>query len=533
MGRSGIFGRAAKAVEEAPAPAAAPPPTKSPARRPSLSMMVPPGVSAPPGGRSLAQRLRRPSSASLEKQWDREELKATDDMSADGGRAASLLGRAERLSDLLAKRSQLGLLLEKYESQLVDIGLSEPSRRTSTCLDAPPTQPGRDSLGSMCSAGPSGRRSSFERVSEAASVLEEGAPAPAPAWEAHNARSVEVTRDRDNIVKVVKKLDVQLRALLDTAAASAPGADGAADAAAERARLRNDQTALARHAFEETPNTEFYDGEEERRMSAWAAHDPLKPLPAAHGANRRTEAPKPKAVQSSGDIIGAMNALLANEKAKAAEVAPEEKAVCRGWTLAGAPGTQAVAGSASAADAPYGMEVAATAALFGKRLRQRAAERHIGGDAGGFGSLSQLQRRDAQKERRRRASCGGAPAPAPAGAAGDRRLSSFCPAPPPAAAPAAAPWRGAGGGAGGGRRRRRRRVCLRGDAMRAADAEGRGGAPADADGPRAEPEAAGGDQSAARRGVARALRRAEPPLRRAAVQHEREGRPTADARDRV
>ena len=46
---------------------------------------------------------------------------------------------------------------------------------------------------------------------------------------------------------------------------------------------------------------------------------------------------------------------------------------------------QAVAGSASAADAPYGMEVAATAALFGKRLRQRAAERHIGGDAGGFG----------------------------------------------------------------------------------------------------------------------------------------------------
>ena len=182
MGRSGIFGRAAKAVEEAPAPAAAPPPTKSPARRPSLSMMVPTGVSAPPGGRSLAQRLRRPSSASLEKQWDREELKATDDMSADGGRAASLLGRAERLSDLLAKRSQLGLLLEKYESQLVDIGLSEPSRRTSTCLDAPPTQPGRDSLGSMCSAGPSGRRSSFERVSEAASVLEEGAPAPAPAW---------------------------------------------------------------------------------------------------------------------------------------------------------------------------------------------------------------------------------------------------------------------------------------------------------------------------------------------------------------
>ena len=198
-----------------------------------------------------------------------------------------------------------------------------------------------------------------------------------------------MTRDRDNIVKVVKKLDVQLRALLDTAAASAPGADGAADAAAERARLRNDQTALARHAFEETPNTEFYDGEEERRMSAWAAHDPLRPLPAAHGANRRTEAPKPKAVQSSGDIIGAMNALLANEKAKAAEVAPEEKAVCRGWTLAGAPGTQAVAGSASAADAPYGMEVAATAALFGKRLRQRAAERHIGGDAGGFGSLSQ------------------------------------------------------------------------------------------------------------------------------------------------
>ena len=45
----------------------------------------------------------------------------------------------------------------------------------------------------------------------------------------------------------------------------------------------------------------------------------------AHGANRRTEAPKPKAAQSSGDIIGAMNALLANEKAKAAEVAPEEK----------------------------------------------------------------------------------------------------------------------------------------------------------------------------------------------------------------
>ena len=116
-------------------------------------MMAPPGVSAPPGGRSLAQRLRRPSSAALEKQWDREELKATDDMSADG-RAASLLGRAERLSDLLAKRSQLGLLLEKYESQLVDIGLSEPSRRTSTCLDAPPTEPGRDSLGSMCSAGP-------------------------------------------------------------------------------------------------------------------------------------------------------------------------------------------------------------------------------------------------------------------------------------------------------------------------------------------------------------------------------------------
>ena len=37
-------------------------------------------------------------------------------------------------------------------------------------------------------------------------MLDAGAPAPAPAWEAHNARSVEVTRDRDNIVKVVKKL---------------------------------------------------------------------------------------------------------------------------------------------------------------------------------------------------------------------------------------------------------------------------------------------------------------------------------------
>ena len=278
-------------------------------------------------------------------------------------------------------------------------------------------------------------------------MLEEGAPAPAPAWEAHNARSVEVTRDRDNIVKVVKKLDVQLRALLDTAAASAPGADGTADAAAERARLRNDQTALARHAFEETPNTEFYDGEEERRMSAWAAHDPLRPLPAAHGANRRTEAPKPKAVQSSGDIIGAMNALLANEKAKAAEVAPEEKAVCRGWTLAGAPGTQAVAGSASAADAPYGMEVAATAALFGKRLRQRAAERpHRRRRLRLVVSAPAARRPEgatAEGELRWRAGAG-------AGGCGGRSTAelSFCPAPPPAAAPAR--WRPA-------RRRRRHR----------------------------------------------------------------------------
>ena len=79
MGRSGL-GRAAKAVEEAPAPAAAPPPTKSPARQPSLSMLVPPGVSAPPGGRSLAQRPAA-ELGGTEKQWDREELKATDDMS--------------------------------------------------------------------------------------------------------------------------------------------------------------------------------------------------------------------------------------------------------------------------------------------------------------------------------------------------------------------------------------------------------------------------------------------------------------------
>ena len=325
-------------------------------------------------------------------------------MSADGGRAASLLGRAERLSDLLAKRSQLGLLLEKYESQLVDIGLSEPSRRTSTCLDAPPTEPGRDSLGSMCSAGPSGRRSSFERVSEAASVLEEGAPAPAPAWEAHNARSVEVTRDRDNIVKVVKKLDVQLRALLDTAAASAP-APTAHDAAAERAR--NDQTALARHAFEETPNTEFYDGEEERRMSAWAAHDPLKPLPP----------PRRQPPHRSAEAKGGAELQRYHRRDERSARQREGEGSGGGAGEGRLPRVDARGRAGDAGGGGLGRRRCAVRDGGGgdggplrKRLRQRAAERHIGGDAGGFGSsLSSsggAQKGDGGGRLRRRAGAG-------------------------------------------------------------------------------------------------------------------------------
>ena len=175
-------------------------------------------------------------------------------------RAASLLGRAERLSDLLAKRSQLGAKtkLEKYESQLVDIGtVSEvdDGKVTRKMPRRAADGVGGRWLGTIVLLE-KGRRSSFERVSEAASVLEEGTPAPAPAWEAHNARSVEDDAGPRQHRQGGQEARWCSSGRCSTPPPRARPADGAADAAAERARLRNDQTALARHAFEETPNTE-------------------------------------------------------------------------------------------------------------------------------------------------------------------------------------------------------------------------------------------------------------------------------------
>ena len=234
-------------------------------------------------------------------------------------------------------------------------------------------------------------------------------------------------------------------------------------------------------------------------MSAWAAHDGE-----ARAFGRPRRQPPHRSAEAEGgaelarDIIGAMNACSPTSpggdgggafrgEGRLPQVDSRSRRGRRRWRARPPPPMRRT-----------GWRWRRRRPL-GKRLRQRAAERHIGGDAGGFGSLSQLQFKSDAGRSVGGGRSAGRPAPAPAGAAVIAGRPP-CPAPPPAAAPAAAARRGGARLAGGGGRRRRRRVCLCGDAMRAADAEGLG-APADADGPRAEPEAAGGDQSAARRGV--------------------------------